>query len=199
MKRVSFVTTARRKAGESVRKFGAGVLVMGLALTASAKDGVPAGADVSSAAGSEFVAASETPVAKSGLQTKGIPRYSKARRWVQIGVASWYGLQFQGRRTAGGEQFDMNRMTCAHPTLPMGTWVRVTNLKNRKTAFVRVNDRGPVLQGRIVDLSLAAARALGLAGVAKVRLDAVRDGDAEMARAMMAQVQMPELFALMSR
>jgi rare lipoprotein A len=88
----------------------------------------------------------------------------------------------------------MNRMTCAHPTLPMGTWLRVTNLKNRRTAFVRVNDRGPVLEGRIVDLSLAAARALGMAGVAKVSLERVRDGDAELARALIAQLQAPAAF-----
>jgi rare lipoprotein A len=108
-------------------------------------------------------------------------------------------MQFQGRRTAAGETFDLNGMTCAHPTLPMGTWLRVTNLKNRKTAFVRVNDRGPVLEGRIVDLSQAAARVLGMAGVANVKLEAVRDGDPEMARELMAQVQMPLLFPAMAR
>ena len=90
----------------------------------------------------------------------------------------------------------MNQMTCAHPTLPMGTWLRVTNLKNRRTAFVRVNDRGPVLSDRIVDLSAAAARAVGLAGVGKVKLETVRQGDPELARALVAQIQLPLLFPL---
>jgi rare lipoprotein A len=88
----------------------------------------------------------------------------------------------------------MNLMTCAHPTLPMGTWLRVTNLKNHRSAFVRVNDRGPVLDGRIVDLSFAAARTLGLAGLGKVQLETVRQDDPELARALVAQVQMPDLF-----
>jgi rare lipoprotein A len=87
----------------------------------------------------------------------------------------------------------MNMMTCAHPTLPMGTWLRVTNLRNRRTAFVRVNDRGPVLDGRIVDLSFAAARTLGLTGLGKVKLEAVRDGDPDLAKALVAQLQMPVL------
>jgi rare lipoprotein A len=87
----------------------------------------------------------------------------------------------------------MNQMTCAHPTLPMGTWLRVTNLRNRRSAFVRVNDRGPVLDGRIVDLSYAAARTLGLGGVGRVRLETVRDGDPVLARELVAQLQMPVL------
>jgi rare lipoprotein A len=93
----------------------------------------------------------------------------------------------------------MNQMTCAHPTLPMGTWLRVTNLKNRRTAFVRVNDRGPVLDDRIVDLSAAAARAVGLAGVGKVKLEAVRESDPELARALLAQIQVPVFFNPSSR
>jgi rare lipoprotein A len=87
----------------------------------------------------------------------------------------------------------MNQMTCAHPTLPMGTWLRVTNLKNHKTAFVRANDRGPVLEGRIVDLSYAAARSLGLGGVGRVSLETVRDSDTVLAKALVAQVQFPVL------
>ncbi len=85
----------------------------------------------------------------------------------------------------------MNGMTCAHPSLPMGTWLKVTNLKNRRTAFVRVNDRGPVIDGRIVDLSAAAARTLGMVGVGRVKLEEVRDGDADLAKALVAQVQFP--------
>ncbi len=75
----------------------------------------------------------------------------------------------------------------------MGTWLRVMNLKNHKTTFVRVNDRGPVLESRIVDLSFAAAQSLGLSGVGKVRLDAVRNGDPILAKALMSQLQMPIL------
>ena len=85
----------------------------------------------------------------------------------------------------------MNQMTCAHPTLPMGTWLRVTNLRNRKTAFVRVNDRGPVFDDRIVDLSRAAARKLGMAGVGKVKLEAMRENDPELANALLAEVKIP--------
>ena len=85
----------------------------------------------------------------------------------------------------------MNQMTCAHPTLPMGTWLRVTNLRNRKTAFVRVNDRGPVFDDRIVDLSRAAARKLGMTGVGKVKLEAMRENDPEIANALLAEVKIP--------
>ncbi|MDP9039769.1 MAG: septal ring lytic transglycosylase RlpA family protein [Acidobacteriota bacterium] len=115
----------------------------------------------------------------------------RRRHWYEVGVASWYGQQFQGRRTAAGERFDMNSMTCAHPTLPMGTWLKVTNLHSRQTAFVRVNDRGPVLEGRIVDLSFAAAHAVGLHGVGRVRLEAIAASDPALAEGLMAQVQMP--------
>jgi rare lipoprotein A len=118
---------------------------------------------------------------------------AKNRRWYQVGIASWYGEQFQGRKTAAGESFDMNGMTCAHPSLPMGTWLKVTNLKNRQTAFVRVNDRGPVLEGRIVDLSFAAARSVGLKGVGKVKLETVPAGDPALVEGLMAEVQMPVL------
>ena len=87
----------------------------------------------------------------------------KPRRWYEIGTASWYGRYFQGRKTAMGETYDMNGLTCAHRSLPLGSWIRVTNLKNRKSIFVRVNDRGPVPENRIVDLSYGAAKAVGLA------------------------------------
>lgn len=115
----------------------------------------------------------------------------KPRRWYEIGTASWYGRHFQGRKTAMGEKFDMNGLTCAHRSLPLGSWIRVTNLKNRKSIFVRVNDRGPVPEDRIVDLSYGAAQAVGLAGLGKVKLEAVRGGDAEMANELLAQLKMP--------
>jgi rare lipoprotein A len=77
------------------------------------------------------------------------------------GTASWYGPWHHGRRTANGERFDQNAMTAAHPTLPLGTVVRVTNLQNGRTVKVRINDRGPYVRGRVIDLSRAAAAALG--------------------------------------
>jgi rare lipoprotein A len=76
----------------------------------------------------------------------------------------------------------------------MGTWLRVTNLKNRRTAFVRVNDRGPVVDGRIVDLSYAAAQAVGLSGVGRVKLESVGEGDPDLNRALVAQMQIPIRF-----
>ena len=94
----------------------------------------------------------------------------------QVGEASWYGRQFHGKETASGESYDMFRFTAAHPSLPLGTWVRVTNLRNHKGVIVRVNDRGAVVPGRIMDLSYGAAQVLGFRGngVAKVRLDIVQ-------------------------
>jgi rare lipoprotein A len=91
---------------------------------------------------------------------------------TQTGRASWYGQAHQGQRTANGERFDMNALTAAHPTLPFGTRLRVVNLDNDREVEVRINDRGPVVPGRIIDLSYAAARALGAvgAGIVPVRL-----------------------------
>ncbi len=93
------------------------------------------------------------------------------RHWYQLGRASWYGQDFQGRQTASGENFNMYDFTCAHRSLPLGSLVRVTNLRNRKAVVVRVNDRGPVPEDRIVDLSFAAANFLGMNGLAKVRVE----------------------------
>ncbi|WP_095011786.1 septal ring lytic transglycosylase RlpA family protein [Tsuneonella mangrovi] len=80
------------------------------------------------------------------------------------GVASYYGRKFNGRSTASGERFDMNAMTAAHKTLPFGSRVRVTNLSNGKSVVVRINDRGPYVKGRTIDLSRAAATEIGLVG-----------------------------------
>ena len=91
----------------------------------------------------------------------------------QIGTASWYGEYFQGKETASGEAYNMYDLTAAHPSLPLGTLVRVTNLRNGRSVTVRVNDRGPVVEGRIIDLSYGAARALKFKdkGLQRVRLD----------------------------
>jgi rare lipoprotein A len=83
-------------------------------------------------------------------------------REVARGIASWYGKRFHGRRTANGERFDMNGMTAAHRTLPFGTRVRVRSVDSGREVDVRINDRGPHLAGRIIDLSRAAALAIGL-------------------------------------
>jgi rare lipoprotein A len=85
----------------------------------------------------------------------------------------------------------MNGLTCAHRSLPLGSWIRVTNLKNRKSVFVRVNDRGPVPENRIVDLSYGAAQAVGISGLARVKLETLRPGDPEMAKQLIAQLHMP--------
>jgi rare lipoprotein A len=93
----------------------------------------------------------------------------------QIGTASWYGDYFEGKQTASGEPYNMYDLTAAHPSLPLGTWVRVTNLRNRKVVLVRINDRGPVVPGRIIDLSYSAAKVLHFKdqGIQRVRLDLV--------------------------
>jgi peptidoglycan lytic transglycosylase len=90
-----------------------------------------------------------------------LPLHDRPPAAIQRGQASWYGKPFHGHRTAGGEIFDMNRLTAAHPRLPLGSRVLVTNLNNGRSVEVRVNDRGPVVAGRIIDLSYAAARKLG--------------------------------------
>src|SRR5258708_6263821 len=82
----------------------------------------------------------------------------------QRGLASWYGRQFQGNRTASGEHYDMFAMTAAHPTLPIPSYARVTRLNDGRSVIVRINDRGPFVRDRIIDLSYAAAARLGLAG-----------------------------------
>lgn len=98
--------------------------------------------------------------------------------WVEEGLASWYGPGYHGRRTASGDVYDMDRMTAAHRTLPFGTMVRVENVDNGRSVDLRINDRGPFVSGRIVDVSRAAARELGMIvpGTAPVRLVVLGDG-----------------------
>ena len=92
------------------------------------------------------------------------------------GVASWYGADFNGHLTASGEVYDMYEYTAAHKTLPLGTVVKVTNLESGKSTEVRINDRGPYVEGRVIDLSRTAGRAIGIreAGITKVKLEIVR-------------------------
>ncbi len=94
-----------------------------------------------------------------------------ARAFKQKGVASWYGKDFHGKRTSSGETYDMYAMTAAHKILPLGVIVRVENLDNGKQTVVRINDRGPFVRGRIIDLSYAAAKELGVVGPGTARVE----------------------------
>ena len=98
-----------------------------------------------------------------------------ARGYTEVGIASWYGPGFHGRRTASGEFYNMYDLTAAHKTLPLGTYVKVINLENGKSVIVRINDRGPFVPGRIIDLSYSAAKRLGMVkkGTAKVMIVAI--------------------------
>ncbi len=100
---------------------------------------------------------------------------SSAEGYSETGLASWYGAKFHGHSTSNGETFDMNKISAAHKTLPLPTWVKVTNLDNGRSINVRVNDRGPFHKGRIIDLSYAAAVKLGYQdkGTARVKVEAL--------------------------
>ena len=114
----------------------------------------------------------DQPTQTASVTTKPITRKTKA---YEVGPASWYGKFFHGKQTASGETYNMYEMTAAHPDLPLGTRLKVTNLKNDRSVVVRVNDRGPMVPGRIIDLSYGAAQELGFTakGVQRVRLDIV--------------------------
>jgi rare lipoprotein A len=140
--------------------------------SSESRTGVPA---------SPRVVAEGQPVPKGGGVYKIGNPYRVAGRWYapreepgydRVGLASWYGADFHGRRTANGEIFDRHALTAAHPTLPMPSYVYVTNVENGRTLLLRVNDRGPYAHDRILDLSQAAARLLGTErqGVARVRV-----------------------------
>lgn len=130
--------------------------------------------------------AKEKSSEKKSKRTRGYSKYKKSSdpfadirgmNEVVVGVASWYGPGFHNKQTASGVKFDQNAMMAAHRTLPFGTIVRVTNLNNSKSCFVKITDRGPFIKNRILDLSKAAAHELDFAhsGVAKVRMEIVSD------------------------
>ncbi len=125
------------------------------------------------AAGSSSHPAPETPEATQPATAE--PRLPKEATpiYVETGLASWYGAPYHNRRAANGQTYDMNAMTAAHRTLPLNSLVRVTNLKTGSRALVRITDRGPFVQDRILDLSLAAAKAVDVwrPGTARVRLE----------------------------
>jgi len=114
---------------------------------------------------------------------------AKTHHPYQVGTASWYGEYFQGRATASGEPFEMHNLTAAHPTLPLGSWVRVTNLHNGRVVYVRINDRGPIVPGRIIDLSYGAAQVLRFQnqGLQRVRLDLISPADTQLEQVAMLQ------------
>ena len=115
------------------------------------------------------------PPPPTSAETFNIPANAKPL-YVETGWASWYGPPYHNRRAANGEIYDMNAPTAAHRTLPLGSIVRVTNLSTGQRTLVRINDRGPFVEGRIIDLSLAAASEIGIrrAGVARVRVEVMR-------------------------
>lgn len=115
------------------------------------------------------------PATKDPKSTK-TSRSSKPEKPYAIGKASWYGKPFHGRTTASGETYDMFQFTAAHRELPLGTWVKVTNLRNSRWVMVRINDRGPVPESRIIDLSYGAASILEFQheGIQRVRLDLIK-------------------------
>jgi rare lipoprotein A len=135
--------------------------------------------------GSTFTAAAEA-VPPAGdtlpgkLDGKALSASPDVSTFAQNGRASWYGPRFDGRKTASGERYDMNAMTAAHRTLPMAAYVRVTNVNNGKSVVVKINDRGPFHRGRIIDLSKAAAWALGMqhAGTGAVKLQGLSSTEA---------------------
>lgn len=120
---------------------------------------------------------SEEPAKPPKRQTSAAqkPAVVQSGSYSAVGVASWYGADFHGRRTANGETFNMNSLTAAHRTLPLQCTVKVTNLANNRSLFVRVNDRGPFAGDRIIDLSAQSARLLGFydRGLAKVKVELV--------------------------
>jgi len=161
----------------SRKRTRAGVLVVTLGLTASLVASPTVKREIAGAAGKTTHA--DAPA---------------KRHWFEIGKASWYGGRFNGRKTANGESYDMYALTCAHRTLPLGSWVRVTNLHNKKWTLLRVNDRGPMASNLIVDLSFAAATRLGfdVNGLAKVRIEVVNPTDPKLAEDLVSQLRMDD-------
>ena len=103
---------------------------------------------------------------------------ASASGFVQTGIASWYGSKFHGRKTSNGETYNMYAMTAAHKTLPMNTWVSVHNLKTNRKIVVRINDRGPFIRGRIIDLSYTGAKRIGIVGSGTTRVRITALGEA---------------------
>ena len=131
-------------------------------------------ASLGAAQGPNSSEAKPAPISSVHL-TPGVRKQAGKPKPYQVGTASWYGEYFDGKPTASGEPYDMYGMTAAHLTLPLGSYVRVTNLRNGRWVVLRVNDRGPIVPGRIIDVSYGAAEALQFRGrgLQRVRLDLV--------------------------
>jgi rare lipoprotein A len=125
-----------------------------------------------------LIAAANRPYAVFGRSYEPL---AKVAAFQQTGVASWYGRRFHGQKTSSGERYDMYGMTAAHPTLPIPSYARVTNLANGRSVVVRINDRGPFHSDRIIDLSYTAAYKLGFAsaGSARVQVESIVPADTE--------------------
>jgi len=132
----------------------------------------PSKSSIPSSSTGQKSSATQRPYKIKGVQYTPI---ASASGFVQTGISSWYGRKFHGRKTSNGETYNMYAMTAAHKTLPMNTWVSVQNLKNNRKIVVRINDRGPFVSGRIIDLSYTGAKRLEIvgSGTAKVRVTAL--------------------------
>lgn len=104
------------------------------------------------------------------INTQVQAKHNKPEHHKMVGTASWYGPRFHGKKTSSGEKFNQNKLTASHKTLPFGTKVRVTNLDNNKSVVVTINDRGPFVRGRVIDLSRYAANQIGIKGLQKVSM-----------------------------
>jgi rare lipoprotein A len=123
-----------------------------------------------------LTALSAPSVARQPASLQGLRVEAPELKKAEVGLASWYGAECHGNLTASGEIYDMNGFTAAHRTIPLGSLVKVTNLRNHRSVIVRVNDRGPGIEDRVIDLSLSAARQLGYvhAGLTPVEVEVVQ-------------------------
>lgn len=146
-----------------------------LCLVGAVAGPVAAQSPAASAADASAAAASAPAATVPPATPAAAPSAPPAAADNMSGVAAWYGSKFAGRRTASGQRFNPAALTAAHPTLPFGTRVKVTNQKNQRSVVVTINDRGPTSPGRIIDVSLAAAKRLGFvrAGLTEVTLEVV--------------------------
>ena len=152
-------------------------LALALAVSAQAQTPVAPGASAAPApAVAPAPAAAPTPATA--------PAPAAAASAGMDGLAAYYSNRLDGRRTASGQVFDQSKLTAAHPTLPFGTMVKVTNTKNGRSVVVRINDRGPTQPGRVIDVSRAAASKLGMlrAGLVPVKLEVVKEAPAKKAK-----------------
>ena len=189
---ITLVDRIRRESNTRSKRVRAGLLAVALGTTVTVvasppSPTAPKGADTVSPKSLLLKAPASSKAVSSA--TVSPETNTKKTHWYEIGTASWYGGSFNGRRTANGEPFDMTAWTCAHRTLPLGSWVKVTNLHNHRSLFLRVNDRGPVAENFIVDLSHAAAMKLGIGGLGKVKIEQASATDPKLIDQLVASVK----------